>query len=145
MRRTILCVLAALWIALPALARADSQEERGDRSGYTQEDSHPLKVLSYIVAPIGFVVEWTVMRPLHYLATDTPLAPVFNGERESDENAPPPIAELPPIIEPMTAPAAVAPGGSLHEEQLPPAAPAVAPPARRPPAEPAPGEQPILH
>lgn len=153
MWRALLSVLAALLIALPALARAQyQQEDRRDRTEYTQEDSHPLKLISYVLAPIGFVLDWAVGRPLHYLTTGSPLAPVFNGGPETDENAPPPIAELPPIIRPRSSPATSKPEESLREEQIPPAAQAAPPPAQaappsatQPPAVPAPGGQPVLH
>lgn len=62
---------------------------------YTDEDSELLRMAAYIIAPIGFALEWGVARPLHYLATDTFLAPVLNGTRPEPEFRPPPIAEIP--------------------------------------------------
>lgn len=63
---------------------------------YTDEDSQPLKIVSYVLAPVGFVLEWTIARPLHYLANDTPLAPALGANTESEELSPPNVPPLPP-------------------------------------------------
>ncbi len=98
MRRAVISVCAALLLAASAATvRAQSEQNYEDRQNaqeYTDEDSHPLKVASYFVAPIGVFLEWTVMRPLHYLANDTFLAPVFGAEKY--EGLTIPSAELPP-------------------------------------------------
>ena len=95
MRRVILALLAIVVLGVPALCRADELDERQNPQGYTDEDSQPLKVASYFVAPVGFVLEWTVARPLHYLMEETFLAPATDSTYGED-GAPAPIAELPP-------------------------------------------------
>jgi hypothetical protein len=52
-------------------------------------------MIAYIVAPIGFLLEWGVARPLHYVATNTFLAPIFNGDTREPIYRPPAIAEIP--------------------------------------------------
>ncbi len=97
MRRAVICVCAALLLAASAATvRAQNEqnfEDQQNANEYTDEDSQPLKVASYFVAPVGVLLEWTVMRPLHYLANETFLAPVFGAERYEGAI---PTAELPP-------------------------------------------------
>jgi len=101
---TIGLLAAALLLSSPAFARAQYSDERQNPKEYTQEDSNPFKLISYILSPIGFALEWTIARPLHYVTTETPLAPAFrpadddiegNAIAESDA-LPAPIAQLPP-------------------------------------------------
>src|ERR1700680_4363376 len=97
MRYASLILIAALILGAPVNSRADSSESQNPQE-YTQEDSQPLRVASYFVAPVGFILEWTVARPLHYIATNTFLAPAMDSEygEYGAEGPPAPIAELPP-------------------------------------------------
>jgi len=101
---TIGLLAAALLLSGPAFARAQYSDERQNPKEYTQEDSHPIKLISYVLSPIGFALEWTIARPLHYLTTETPIAPAFrsaddemegNGIAEADALSAS-IAQLPP-------------------------------------------------
>jgi len=102
MRQIMIIVLAAALLTSPTLCRAQDSEQTQNPKEYSQEDSNPLKFISYVLSPVGFLLEWTVARPLHYLATDSPLAPVFGGGTEEDldytggGDVPAPIAEMPP-------------------------------------------------
>lgn len=62
---------------------------------YANEDAQPLKIASYILAPLGFALEWGITRPLHYAATKTALAPVLSPDLER-QYPPSPLTELPP-------------------------------------------------
>jgi hypothetical protein len=95
MQRAALCLIALLILSAPTLSRADEMNQSTAPNDYTQEDSHPLRFASYFVTPAGFLLEWTVMRPVHWLATSAWLAPVMDSEY-SEGSAPVPIAELPP-------------------------------------------------
>jgi hypothetical protein len=128
------------------MARAQNYQyppDDRDPTEYNDEDSQPLKIASYAIAPIGFLLEWTIARPLHYLSTQTPLAPVLGGDRGEDGYPPLPIAELPPDNIPNgseTAPYAVVPSSPVV------VAPVTAAPQSAVPIAPAPStSQPVLH
>ncbi len=53
-------LLLALSHPLPARA--------GD-SSYPEDGDHPLRIVHYVVGPIGHILEWTVTRPLAYLGS----------------------------------------------------------------------------
>src|ERR1700676_5133762 len=96
MWRAIICLSAALIIGVPNLAAAQySDTDKQNPTEYTNEDSQPLRMIAYLIAPIGFLLEWGVARPLHYVATNTFLAPVFNGDTHEPVFHPPAIAEIP--------------------------------------------------
>jgi hypothetical protein len=96
MRRVYLFLLATLILGAPLIARADEIDESQNPQEYQDgRDAQPLRIVSYFMMPAGFLLEWTVVRPLHYLATETPLAPALDSLAK-DEQAPSPIAELPP-------------------------------------------------
>lgn len=97
MRRAAIFLGAALILCAPSFAHAQYSDLDKQNSGeYTDDDSEPLKILSYVLAPIGFALEWGIARPLHYLATDTFLAPVLGATTDREKLTVPPIAELPP-------------------------------------------------
>lgn len=78
MRKLILVAAAALVLgASPSAVRA-SQE-------YTENDSHPLALLSYALNPIGYTLEWLITRPIHELVKQPDLEPVFGHDRESND------------------------------------------------------------
>jgi hypothetical protein len=81
---------------VPRLACAQySDVDQQNPNEYTDEDSQPLRIVAYLVAPIGFALEWGVARPIHYVATQTFLAPVFNADTREPAYRPPAIAEIP--------------------------------------------------
>jgi hypothetical protein len=96
MWRAIICLCATLIIGVPRPAAAQYNDtDRQNPASYTDEDSQPLRMIAYVVAPIGFLLEWGVARPLHYIAADTFLAPLFNGDTQEPEYRPPATAEIP--------------------------------------------------
>jgi len=141
MRRLPIVVLALLLLGVPALSRADDYNQSRTSQEYDQDDSNPVRIMSYILTPFGFILEWTVARPLHYLATETFLAPALDSEYETREE-PVPVAELPTTelyapdlgSEAETAPQAEqatpvrprtsAPAITGNQESAPPSAPA---------------------
>jgi len=96
MWRAIFCLSAALIIGVPNMAAAQySDTERQNPNEYTDEDSQPLRMAAYFLAPVGFLLEWGVARPLHYVATNTFLAPVFNSDTHEPPYQPPASAYIP--------------------------------------------------
>ncbi|HWO42559.1 MAG TPA: OmpA family protein [Candidatus Eisenbacteria bacterium] len=86
MKQLAIFVLA-FWFTLGLRPAAAAPDE------YDDSQSHPLRILAYLVHPAAFVLEWTVFRPFHYLVSGAePLEAVF-GHRPH----PPVLAEpLPP-------------------------------------------------
>ncbi len=84
MKRIAISLVALLALTLPSLAHA--QNSMRDSSEYGPppyndvEDGQLLRLAGYVLAPVGYALEWTVMRPLHHLATDTVLTPVLSGD-----------------------------------------------------------------
>lgn len=82
MKRLIIFALALI-LTGPALSRAQStDQDQQDQSQYRDvEDGQVLKFVSYILMPVGMALEWGVMRPLHYLATQTSAKPLLSGDQ----------------------------------------------------------------
>jgi hypothetical protein len=152
MKRLIACSLALI-LAGPAFSHA--QTDDSDRQNPTEyrdvEDGQVLKLVSYILTPVGMALEWGLMRPLHYVATQTPAAPVLSGDNgpsffTSNNNA----NQAPPgTFGPYT----INPTNNIHASNsnttlapVPPPGPALAPAESIPPSRPAlSGSQPALH
>lgn len=145
MRRFVVSIALVLALAVPAAAFAQGPyNDKQNPNEYTNaEDGQPLKFFSYFLAPVGYALEWGVMRPLHYLATKTPLAPALSGDTEYSEiNNPGPTVEPLQPLPPANIPAPAAP---QPQAQLPPSS-AVMPAARQTHVAPAPSSsQPVLH
>lgn len=45
---------------------------------YNDGESHPLRIASFALAPVGFLAEWLVARPIHRIVAQQDLAPVFS-------------------------------------------------------------------
>jgi hypothetical protein len=97
MWRGTLALIAALLLVAPSFARAQgySDLDKQDPNEYDDQDSQLLNMVSYVLRPIGFTLEWGVARPLHYLATQSPLAPVLGANTDSDSDRLPPVTQLP--------------------------------------------------
>lgn len=81
-------VLVTLVAAAAPAARADDYDP--DRAG------HPLRIVAYVVHPIGVAFEWLVMRPAHWVVNHEPFATIFGhdegrlydgqiGDREAED------------------------------------------------------------
>ncbi|MBV8453537.1 MAG: hypothetical protein JOZ29_14890 [Deltaproteobacteria bacterium] len=150
MKRLIVCTLALI-LAGPVISRAQTDDQ--DRQNQTQyrdvDDGQALKVVSYILTPVGMALEWGLTRPLHYLATQTSAAPLLSGDKGSpffteNNNA--------TLVPPGTfRPSTINSSNNLQasNETPAPAAPAgkaLAPAQSSPPSKPLlSGSQPALH
>jgi hypothetical protein len=95
MRRAAIVFFAAFFVALPALSHAQYNDtDRQNSNEYTDEDSNPLALFADVLYPVGFAAEWLVARPAHWVATDSPAAPLYRPVRGHDTSP----APLVPII-----------------------------------------------
>jgi hypothetical protein len=75
-----------MMITVPMLSRAQDNDIEYDVEGpppYNDvQDGQLLKLTSYLLNPIGYVLEHGVAMPLHNLATNSSAAPVLSGDTE---------------------------------------------------------------
>ncbi len=64
----VAAMLAVLGTGGVAAAGADA---------YDDSQSHPLRLLAYIIHPVGYTLEWLVTRPFHEVVAQPDLEPVF--------------------------------------------------------------------
>ncbi len=67
-----LTVVFALTTALPALA----DEYDDERSG------HPLRIVAYLVHPIGVFLDYLIFRPFHWVGNHEPFSTIFGHEED---------------------------------------------------------------
>ena len=60
---------------------------------YDDSQSHPLRVAAYLAYPVGWLAEWLVFRPFHFLVSATEPQEAFFGHRSH----PPVLAEPQPM------------------------------------------------
>ncbi|MCH8133088.1 MAG: hypothetical protein IIA30_11115 [Myxococcales bacterium] len=65
-----LTVAVALTIALPALA--DDYDDR--------HSGHPLRIVAYVVHPIGVILDYLIFRPFHWVGSHEPFSTLFGHE-----------------------------------------------------------------
>ena len=96
MRRVAIIFSAALFVALPTISHAQyNDNDQQDPKEYHDEDSQPLAIIADILYPVGFAAEWLVARPLHWVANDSPVAPVYRPVGGNDMSPPPPVPIIP--------------------------------------------------
>ena len=124
-RRCFGILLLTLLLASPLRSDAQQQgQQLHDPNEYSEEDSHPVRIFAYLLSPVGVALEYGITRPLHYLATNTPLSAVLDPGKDEDtwseyyENAGPigavPLAQS----EPVPSNPEIQPG--FHEQNLGP-------------------------
>src|SRR5882762_10977954 len=96
MRRVAIILCAALVLGLPTISSAQyNDNDQQDPKEYHDEDSQPLAIIADILYPVGFAAEWLVARPLHWVANDSPVAPVYRPVGGNDMSPPPPVPIIP--------------------------------------------------
>ena len=96
MRRIAIIFSAALLVALPTISHAQyNDSDRQNPKEYHDEDSQPLALFADIIYPIGYGLEWLVARPMHWIANDSPVAPVYRPVGGTDASPPPPVPIIP--------------------------------------------------
>lgn len=91
------------------LLTGSAQAYYDDYDDYT--DSHPLRLIAYALHPIGYTIEWLVLRPLHAVVSQPELHPIFGtdpygpgfrayGITQQAEPPAPVAAVAPPTVSP---------------------------------------------
>jgi hypothetical protein len=58
-------VVAAGLLGVPATGRA--------HDAYDDSQSHPIRLMAYALNPVGYAIEWLVMRPIHFVVSQPSL------------------------------------------------------------------------
>ena len=67
-RRILLASLVAL-LASSGAARADEYDP--------QRAGHPLRIVAYVLHPVGFMIDYLIMRPAHWVGSHEPYRSMF--------------------------------------------------------------------
>jgi hypothetical protein len=69
--RKLTTLIAAVGVVVAMAATPVMADE------YDELQSHPLRILAYVIHPVGFAAEWLITRPIHELVSQPDLEPVF--------------------------------------------------------------------
>ena len=65
--------------AFALIAFASAQPSRAD--DYDEKSSgHPLRIVAYVLHPVGVAIDYLVLRPAHWLGSHEPLKTIFGHE-----------------------------------------------------------------
>lgn len=67
---TLLLALPLLLLAVPASADRYDPERAG----------HPLRIIAYVLHPVGVALDYLIMRPAHWVGSHEPFATLFGHE-----------------------------------------------------------------
>ncbi|MBX3023282.1 hypothetical protein KF840_00050 [bacterium] len=84
MKRLLLALMMASMVSLAARA-ATADDRYADEQEYEDAFSNPLRLAYYVIYPVGFTVEWLVMRPFHYIVSRPGLDRVFGYQPIGEE------------------------------------------------------------
>ena len=69
MKQLLMALVVAGLVVVPATGRA--------HDAYDDTQSHPLRLIAYAVHPVGYALEWLVMRPIHFGVSQPSVERVF--------------------------------------------------------------------
>ncbi len=69
MKQLLMALVVVGLVAIPATGRA--------HDAYDDSQSHPLRLVAYAMNPIGYALEWMVMRPIHFVVSQPSTERVF--------------------------------------------------------------------
>ena len=72
-RRAVLAAL--LGAVLAASGRPAMADDYDDKSS-----GHPLRIIAYVLHPVGVAIDYLVLRPAHWLGSHEPLKTIFGHE-----------------------------------------------------------------
>ncbi len=67
-----LLALAMMGIASATPVRADDYDEKSS--------GHPLRIIAYVLHPVGVAIDYLLLRPAHWLGSREPLKTIFGHE-----------------------------------------------------------------
>ena len=76
MKRLVLSLTLVAGLVVASDARA--------HDAYDDTQSHPLRLLAYLLHPAGFALEWGIMRPIHTLVSTPGVDKVFGHTPHTD-------------------------------------------------------------
>ena len=79
--RTLAAALVVLALGLAAPARAGTTRYNPERAG------HPLRVVAYVLHPVGVALDTLIFHPAWWLGTHEPLRTLFGVEVVIDDSA----------------------------------------------------------
>ncbi len=69
-RRAVVAIALALALVVAgAPATADDYD--------SEEAAHPLRIIAYVVHPVGVILEWLIVRPAHWIVSQKHLKTLF--------------------------------------------------------------------
>jgi hypothetical protein len=71
LRRSALCLVAMAGLLLAGAASAESGEYKPDEAG------HPLRILAYVVHPVGVTFDYLILRPAFWVGSHDPFKTLF--------------------------------------------------------------------
>jgi hypothetical protein len=71
-RRALASAAAVGFLAFAAPAGADDYDP--------QYAGHPLRILAYVVHPIGVAIDYLILRPCHWVGSHEPFTTIFGHE-----------------------------------------------------------------
>ena len=80
--RKALCGLGLGVALMIAVVGAPASAEAHD--AYDDSESNPLRLVAYLLHPVGFATEWLAMRPIHFLVSQPQLERVFGHVPHED-------------------------------------------------------------
>lgn len=73
--RTLVVAAFVLWIgAMAGVARADEYDP--------QRTGHPVRLVAYVLHPVGVVFDWMLFRPAHWIGSHEPFRTIFGRDVE---------------------------------------------------------------
>ena len=71
-RRTVSALLCAATLLIATPAMADEYDD--DAAG------HPLRIVAYVLHPVGVALDYLILRPAHWLVSQEPMKTIFGHE-----------------------------------------------------------------
>jgi hypothetical protein len=146
MRLVAIIFCAALLGGLPSISHAQyNDNDQQNPREYHDDDSQPLAIVADILYPVGYAAEWLVARPMHWLANDSPAAPMYRPVGGNDMSPPPPVPIIPDSTMDQTTTSTTPQDWSPSRAPVTTNATVIKPVAPPVAAPPPPSTQPALH